>query len=306
MKQLTVLPLGISSAVPTRERNLSSTALLFDGRSILFDCGEATQHQIVRSPVRLGRLEAVLISHLHGDHLYGLPGLLATLSMRGRTEPLALLGPDGLKAFVESAAAASRFVPLFELIISEIEAGEVFRGSGYTIHAAELEHRVRCFGFLFIEDDRPGRFDRERARERGVPEGPLYGQLHRGIDVVLDDGRLVRADEITGPARRGRRIAYVTDTVPCKAAVELARGADLLIHEATYASDMAAEARERWHSTAAEAASIAREAAVGQLLLTHFSPRYGDPEELAREAREIFAATRCAVELEPVAMDTVE
>lgn len=295
MDQVRVVFLGTGAGMPTRERNVASLAVTLDGRTLLFDCGEGTQQQLLRAPVRPGAIDAIFITHLHGDHLFGLPGLLASLGMQSRTRPIAIYGPRGLAAFLRAVPylGTPYDVQLFEL--PEAARGEVMRGDGFRVDAAPLEHRIDCFGFAVIEDDRPGAFDVARARELGVPDGPLFGRLQRGADVAVGD-RIIRSSDVVGLPRRGRRVVYCTDTTPCDAAVELARDADLLIHEATYDASLAAEARERGHSTAAEAATIARRANAARLVLTHVSSRYTDASPLVAEARALFPETTLAAD----------
>ncbi|HEX8173105.1 MAG TPA: ribonuclease Z [Thermoanaerobaculia bacterium] len=282
MQDIRLVFLGTSSGTPTRERNVAAVAVSLDATLLLFDCGEGTQHRLLDAPVRSGALEAIFITHLHGDHVYGLPGLLATLSMNGRTRALTLCGPEGLPEYVEATLRTTHHHPSFELRFASLP----YRGDGFTVIAAPLEHSVPCLGYCVVEDDRPGRFDPSRAAALGIAPGPAYAELVRAND-----------PRVTGPLRRGRRIAYITDTRPCAAAVELARGADVLVHESTYANDLAAEAHERFHSTAEGAARIAAEAGVQRLILTHFSARYGDAATLVEEARSVFANTEAASDL---------
>ena len=291
MQDLRIVFLGTSAGTPSRERNVASVAMVADGRVLLFDCGEATQHQLMRAPVRSGAIDAIFITHLHGDHLFGLPGLLATLGMHGRSTPLTVYGPAGLHAYLAAVPYGGRAYPV---TVVEIEAGEVHRAAGYRVEAAMMDHTAPCFAFALIEDERRGAFDAAGARERGVPPGSMYAALHRGEDVTLPDGTVVRSADVVGPSRPGRRIVYCTDTRPCAAAVQLARDADVLIHESTYADDLATEASERGHSTAGEAAQIARSANVQRLIITHISPRYRDAEPLLADARAVFAATEAA------------
>jgi ribonuclease Z len=286
LQDIRIIFLGTGAGMPTRARNVAAVALVMDGRVLLFDCGEATQHQLMRSPLRFGAIEAIFISHLHGDHLFGLPGLLASMSLNAREAPLALYGPSGITAFMHSLPL---YHTSFDVEIHELAPGRARRANGYTVDAAPLAHSAPCFGFCVVEDDRPGEFDVTRAQALGLPPGPLYGRLQRG-ETVGD----IKPSHVLGPARPGRRVVYVTDTRPCEAAVELARGADVLIHESTYAEEMAEEARERTHATAGEAAEIARRAGVKQLILTHVSPRYGDASRLLEEARAIFPQTMLA------------
>ena len=287
MQDIRLVFLGTSSGTPSRERNVSSIAVVLDGTVVLLDCGEGTQHQLLRAPVRSGAIDAICITHLHGDHVYGIPGLLATLSMNGRRRPLDLVGPPGLAEYVEAVLRTSHHHPDFEVRVSE----PPFRGDGFRIESAPLEHSIPAIGFCIIEDDRPGRFDPEKALALGIPRGPEWAAL-----VKANDPR------VCGPAKRGRRIAYCTDTRPCASAVELARDADVLVHESTYGDEMREEADARLHSTAAGAARIAAEANVGRLILTHFSTRYRDVTPLIEQARAIFPNTEAAEDLAELAV----
>ena len=296
MNQVRLVFLGTSAGTPSRERNLAAVALVMDGRAVLFDCGEGTQQQVLRSSVRASAIEAIFISHMHGDHLYGLPGLLATMSLHGRSEPLTVYGPSPVSQYLRGVYEASYAHTSFDVTIHAVSDGEVIGRDGYEVHVRLLDHTAPCFGYCVAEHERPGEFDVARARALGVPAGPLYRALQQGRDVTLDGGRVVRSAEVVGPPRPGRRIAYCTDTRPCRAAAELARGADVLVHEATYGDDMVAEAGTRGHSTAAEAARVSREAAARRLVLTHISPRYTDASLLLAEARVIFPNTDLAAD----------
>ena len=284
--------LGTGSGTPTRTRNVASVALILDDSSVLlFDCGEGTQHRFIDAPVKSGALDAIFISHLHGDHIYGLPGLLASLSMYGRERPLDLVGPDGLREYIECTLQMSHHTPSFELRVST----PPYRGDGFRVEAAPLDHSVPCLGYCVIEDEFPGRFDVDKARALGIEPGPVYTELIRARDA-----------RVLGPARPGRRVAYCTDTRPCAASVDLARGADVLIHESTYADELTADAHERFHSTASDAAGIALQAGAKRLLLTHFSARYGDVTPLVEQARSTFANTDAAADLAEFEIPRVE
>lgn len=282
MQDLRIVFLGTSSGTPSRTRNVSSVAVVLDGTVVLLDCGEGTQHQLQRAPVRSGAIDAIFVTHLHGDHVYGIPGLLATMSMNGRRRPLDLIGPEGLGDYLEAVLRTSHHNPDFEVRVG----APPFRGDGYSVIAAPLEHSIPAIGFCIIEDDRPGPFDPEKALALGIPRGPAWGEL-----VTARDPR------VCGPAKKGRRIAYCTDTRPCASAIELARDADVLIHESTYGEEMTAEADARLHSTAAGAARVAAEANARKLILTHFSTRYGDVTPLVEQARAIFPNTEAAHDL---------
>lgn len=279
MQDVRIVFLGTSAGTPSRDRNVAAVTIVLDGTVLLFDCGEGTQHQLLRAPVRSGAIEAIFLTHLHGDHVYGLPGLLATLSMNGRTRPLDLIGPEGTAEYLTSTLRTTHHNPMFEIRIAALP----YRGEGFTVTAAMLDHVIPCFGYCVIEDDRPGEFDPEKARALGIPPGPQWRELQRASD-----------PRVTGPKRRGRRIVYCTDTRPCAASAELARDADVLIHESTYAEDMAAEAHERFHSTSTEAARVARDANASKLILTHFSTRYTDVSAMVEEARGVFANVEAA------------
>jgi len=300
MNQVRLVFLGTSAGTPSRERNLAAMALVMDGRALLFDCGEGTQQQILRSSVRAGAIEAIFISHMHGDHLYGLPGLLATMSLHGRSAPLAVFGPERVAQYLRGVYEASYAHTSFDLTIHAVSDGATIARDGYDVHARLLDHTAPCLGFCVIEHDRSGAFDLARAQALGVPAGPLFGALQKGRDVTLDDGRVVRSAAVVGPPRAGRRIVYCTDTRLCAAAIELARGADILVHEATYGDDMAAEAGKRGHSTAADAARVAAAAGVQRLVLTHISPRYTDAAPLLAQARAIFPETELAADFAEV------
>ena len=293
--------LGTSAGVPTRKRNVSSVALQLPqrGELWLFDCGEGTQHQLLRSDLNLSQLTRVFITHMHGDHVYGLMGLLATCGMAGAGRPLTLYGPRGLEQLVRETSRLTQLHTSYPLEIRTVEGGAVFEDDEYTVTSAPLKHRLPAFGYRVTEKDRPGHFDVERARAEGIPAGPLYGRLKRGERVTLPDGRAFDGADFCGPAIRGRSVVYCTDTIYCRSAVELARGADLLIHEATFAEADERLAVRSTHSTTEMAARVAREAGVRLLLITHFSPRYFpgndiSPDDLLREARDAFPATEMA------------
>ena len=289
--------LGTSSGRPTLRRNVSAGALARDGEWMLFDCGEGTQYQLLRTDLRLSRLRYVFVTHLHGDHVLGLPGLLGTLNLARHERPVDVFGPPGIARFVREVSRTTYFRPVFPLHVTEVEEGVVLETPDFTVETRRLNHRVAAFGYAVQERPRPGRFRLEDAQRLGVPPGPLYGRLQRGEAVTLEDGRRVEPAEVVDPPRAGLRVVYCTDTGPCEAARELARGADLLVHEATYTRDMADEAVERGHSTADEAARVARDAGARHLLITHYSPRYEDVEPLLGEARAVFARTTAARDL---------
>jgi len=294
--------LGTSASRPTVERNVSSLALVREGETLLFDCGEGTQRQMMRYGISFA-LEDVFFTHFHADHLLGLVGLLRTLALQGRTERMRLWGPRGAARVLRSAAEFGGERVGFPLEVTELQSGEAIARSGYVITPFEADHRGgRSLGYAVVEDERRGRFNPELARELGIPEGPLWGKLHRGLSVTLDDGRVIEPSVLVGPRRPGRRVVLSGDTRPCDATVDAARGADVLVHEATFSDDEADRARETGHSTAREAAAVASRAGVRTLVLTHFSARYSrDASELQVQAAEVFpavVAARDGLELE--------
>lgn len=301
MASMQVTFLGTSAGVPTRQRNLSSVALRLPerGEIWLFDCGEGTQQQILRSPLKISQIARVFITHMHGDHFFGLPGLLATCRMAGHVEHIDVYGPPELEAYLGESFRISEAGFGDALGIHTVREGVVYEDKDFVVSARRLKHRIPSFGYRVEERDRTGQFDVERARSLGIPAGPLYGKLKNGETITLDDGRTFDGHDFCGPQKRGRTFVYSTDTIYCQSAVELARGADLLIHEATYATADEDLAQRSLHSTTAMAARVAREAEVRQLIMTHFSPRYAvgnevEPEQLLQEARAVFPDTLMA------------
>ncbi|HEX3927396.1 MAG TPA: ribonuclease Z [Gemmatimonadales bacterium] len=294
MMQVTFL--GTSAAVPTVERNVASLMLQREGEHVLFDCGEGTQRQMMRYGAGFS-FDDLFFTHFHADHTLGLAGLLRTLGLQGRTAPLNLHGPRGAKRHLSALITLGMERMKFPVEITELKAGDALpRGGGeYDLLVGEAAHRGDAVAYAVVEHDRLGRFDPERARELGIPEGPAWGRLHRGEAISLPDGRKVVSADLVGPARPGRRVVYSGDSAPCAGVAELARGADLLIHEATFGEDERDRARETMHSTARDAATLAARVGVKKLVLTHISARYSrEAPELAAEAREVFPETAIA------------
>jgi len=288
---LSVLFLGTAGSVPTVQRAPASILVRRGGERVLIDCGEGTQRQLLRS-VGLPDVEHVFLTHYHADHILGVTGLLRTMGLQDRTAPVTLYGPPGAQRVLGAAIALGIERNKFPVEINEVRPGDRLRREQFDIVVFETEHRPDTVGFALAEHTRLGRFNPDRARELGVPEGPLWGRLHKGETVVLEDGRNVAPADLVGAPRRGRTLVYSGDTRPSLAVVEAARGADLLIHEATFGSDELERAKETGHSTASEAARVAVEAGVRRLVLTHISPRYTrDAPELLAEARAIFPET---------------
>jgi ribonuclease Z len=284
--------LGTSATRPTVERNVSSIAVVREGETLLFDCGEGTQRQMMRYGVSFG-FEDIFFTHFHTDHVIGVIGLLRTMALQGRTERLRLWGPRGAARTLKRAEDFGMDRLTFGLEVTELEPGQRVERGDYAIVPFPVDHRgARAFGYALVEHDRKGRFNPDLARELGIPEGPMWGEIHRGRAVTLPDGRVIEPRVLVGLPRPGRKLVITGDTRPCAATVEASRGADLLVHEATFGDEESARAVETGHSTAREAATVAKEAAVGTLVLTHFSARYSrDAGELGKEAREVFERT---------------
>jgi len=286
---LDVVFVGTSGSMPTAQRAPAATLVRRGGERLLFDCGEGTQRQLLRSDVGLIDLPEIFLTHFHADHFLGLPGMLKTFALRGRELPLSLYGPPGLAELVGSLRRLfGRLTYSYEIL--ELRAGDVLNRDGYTLRPFAVRHGVSAIGYALVEQERPGRFDVGTAEGLGVPFGPERGSLQRGESVTLPEGQVVTPSDVLGPARPGRKLVFSGDTAPIQSVADAAEGADLLVHEATFCEDQRERARDTEHSTAAEAARIARDAGVKLLALTHLSTRYfgGDVE---REAREIFPAT---------------
>ena len=284
---LDVVFIGTAGSAPTAGRGLPATLVRRGGDRLLFDCGEGTQRQLLRS-IGLVDLEEIFLTHFHADHFLGLPGMLKTFGLRGRETPLTIHGPPGLRALFDALKPVIGGTA-YEVRLVELEPNVPLERDGYLVAPFQVAHRVRAYGYAVVEHDRPGRFDEQRALELGVRPGPDFGRLQRGEPVSVD-GRDVLPEEVLGEVRRGRRLVLAGDTAPSDATRAVAHRADLLVHEATFTNEEAARAAETGHSTARGAAQLASEAEVSLLALNHVSPRYG-PDELLAEAREVFDAT---------------
>jgi len=294
---LSVTFLGTSAARPTVERNVSAMALVREGETLLFECGEGTQRQMMRYGVSFA-LSEIFFTHFHADHFLGVIGLIRTLGLQTREEPMRLYGPKGAKKLLSQALQLGVERVPFEVEVQEVKPGDVITGgnraprTAYDIHAFATDHGGGSVGYALREHERPGRFDPEKARAAGVPEGPLWGKLQRGEAVELPDGRKVVPEGIVSEKRRGRIVVFTGDTRPCAAVVDAAQAADLLIHEATFGEEEKERAKETGHSTAREAAQVALAANAGRLVLSHVSARYSiSADELVKEAREVFKET---------------
>jgi ribonuclease Z len=288
---LSITFLGTGAATPTIDRNVSGLAVQRKGETLLFDCGEGNQRQIMRYGVGFAFRE-IFFSHYHADHLLGVTGLLRTMGLQDRTLPVTLYGPKGAQRILGAAVTLGIERNKFPVEIVEVKPGDRLARDEYEIAVFETEHRADTVGYALVEHLRLGRFNPDRAVELGIPEGPLWGQLHKGKTVTLADGQTVGPANLVGPPRPGRKLVYSGDTRPHPSVVEASRGADLLVHEATFGGDEMERARETGHSTAAEAARVALDAGVRRLVLTHISSRYNrDAAELLAEARAVFPET---------------
>ena len=303
--RLKLVPLGTSAGRPTLLRGASALAVATEGAWVLCDCGEGAQIAALRAGLSLSRLDAVLITHLHGDHFNGLPGLLGTLGLEGRQRPLVVAGPPGITALLQHLErAGSLGTGDMEVRVLEQQGngGEVrIEGSQFLVESRPLAHRVPTYGFRVALPDRPGTLDVSRSDAAGVPRGPLLADLKAGRAVTLPDGRVVGPEGLVGPRQPGASMAYALDTIPCPSSVELGRGVDALVHEATYEDARAALAHERGHSTGVEAARIAAEAEAAALVLTHFSPSVNG-DNLAEEAKSIHPRITVAEDLAEIAI----
>ncbi len=286
---LCVTFLGTSGAVPTTQRNTSGVFLRREGDRLLFDCGEGTQRQMMRFGTGFA-VDHVFVTHLHGDHVLGLPGLLQTMDFNDRTDPLSIHVPSGTAGDVEAMLEVTHARPSFPLRINQTRGGRIaLDADGYEVRAFETDHNTRSVGYALIEAERKGRFDRERAEELGVPVGPKFQRLHAGEAVELADGTVVEPEQVVGEPRPGRRVVYTGDTRPTDTTVAAAENAELLIHDATFAEDNAERASWTGHSTAREAGEIAAETGAAKLALVHISSRYaGDSTPLQRDAEAVF------------------
>lgn len=285
--------LGTAASRPTVGRNVSGLAVQREGDLVLFDCGEGTQRQMMRYGTGFA-VGAIFVSHAHADHFLGITGLLRTMALQGRVEPLEIYGPPGSARTLRAAAELGVDRVSFPVRVEELRPGESVPGDEYRIQAFAVDHGTSAVGWALVEDERLGRFDVDAARAMGIPEGPLFGRLHRGLPVEVD-GRVIRPEEVVGPPRPGRTVAYTGDTRPADGTREIARDADALVHEATFGDEERDRARETFHSTARQAGELAREAGAHRLFLTHLSARYSDDASvLEDEARRAFPPARVA------------
>jgi ribonuclease Z len=292
---LRVVFLGTGGSVPTPTRGLPAVLIQRKGEQIMFDCGEGVQRQMIRAGCGFHRKMKILVTHMHGDHVLGLPGLMQTMALLDRERKLDVYGPPGIREFLQCIKKTVQFALTFTVEIHEIEEeGTVCEESEYSIQAAWANHVIPSLAYALVEKPRPGRFYPEKAKLLGIPEGPLWSRLQQGHEAKLRGGRIVRPMEVVGPPRGGRKIVYTGDTRPFKGFVRLSAGADLLIHDATLEDDLRERAFEDGHSTPSQAAQDAKKAKVKQLILTHISARYSDTSTLLKQAKKVFRKTQVA------------
>jgi ribonuclease Z len=294
--------LGTSAGSPTAQRNVSSIVLDVRqerGHLWLFDCGEATQMQMQKAKFSLSKLEILFLTHLHGDHLFGLPGVLTSRSLMQNQSSLILVGPKGIKQFIETVIEISDSWLTYPLNIIELEEDcTVFDDNQFRVEAKLLQHRVPCFGYRIIEKDLPATLDIDKLKQDNIEVGSHYADLKKGLTVILDDGRIIHGRDYQGSIRKGKKLTILGDTIPCQASIELAKDVDLLVHEATQEQALEEKALDRGHSTTVQAASIAKQANAKRLIITHISPRYAlaDNARLVNEAKAVFTNTEIATD----------
>lgn len=299
-----IIFLGTGAAVPSKNRKLSSIAIKRKNEILILDAGEGLQYQLIEADLNIMKISKIFISHLHGDHIFGLPGLILTLKMYHRKKPLQLYGPPGIIQFLVAVNSISGVMDTeFELQIKEIGEGCVVEEKEYSVDSALADHGIYTLAFSITEKPYLGKLFPEKARALGVPEGPLWSKLKAGESIQLNDGRIINSYDVVGPTRPGRKITYSVDTRPAKSIVLLSQNSDVLIHEATFDDSLSEKAKQTGHATAVEAAKIAKDAEVKQLILTHISTRYKDTTILYEQAKEIFPNTIIAEDFMEITLD---
>lgn len=289
---LQIIFLGTAAGVPTPRRNLPGILLQREGEQLLFDCGEGVQRQILIARTNFNKITKIFVTHLHGDHVMGLPGLLQTMALMNRERKLEIYGPPKIRQFLRGISETVQFILTFQVEIHEIKkAGIVCEEKDYTVRAVRSKHVLTSYAYAYIEKARPGTFYPERAKALNVPEGPLWSKLQKGRNVQLPGGAIIRPEEVIGPSRQGRKVVYTGDTRPFKLLEKFAFGADVLIHDSTLGDELVKRAREYGHSTVAQAAKTAKNALVKKLVLSHISQRYEDMNKWLNQARKIFKNT---------------
>jgi ribonuclease Z len=288
MTQLSILFLGTGGSWPSVKRNVSSVALKRAGEIILFDCGEGTQRQFQKSKLSYMQISKIFITHFHGDHFLGLPGLIQTMQLNDREMPLHIYGPKGMIKLLSQLLSLGYFKPNYEIIGCELDGGDILEFDGYKISAMRVKHGIPALAYCLEEGMRPGKFDKPKALKLGIIEGPMFSNLQKGKTIILEDGRKITPNMVLGPSRKGRKIVFSGDTKPIDEMINFAKNADVLIHDATFDSELEDLSSDYGHTTASQAAEIAKKASVDKLFLIHISPRYNENNVLEEEAKKIF------------------
>ena len=288
MTQLHIIFLGTGGSWPTIKRNVTSIAIKRGSEIILFDCGEGTQRQFQRSNLSYMQISKIFITHFHGDHFLGLPGLIQTMQLNDRNKPLHIYGPEGMQELVNQILNLGYFRPSYKIFSHDLKASDKIEFEDYNIHTLRVKHNVPTFAYCFLEHQRPGKFNKSKALEFGIPEGPFFNKLQRGHSVTLSNGKIIKPNMVLGPSRKGRMIVISGDTKPCEELITFSKNADVLIHEATFDTELEMISKEYGHSTAVQAAEIAKKANVQKLFLVHISPRYLDDHLLQNQAKKVF------------------
>ncbi len=288
MDQLSIIFLGTGGSWPTVKRNVTSIAVKRGKEIILFDCGEGTQRQFQKSNLSYMQISKIFITHFHGDHFLGIPGLIQTMQLNDRKKPLNIYGPPGTIELTKKLLSLGYFRPGYEIIAHDVEEDDNLEFEGYKIIPFKVDHGVPALGYSLVEDKRPGKFNKKRALELKIPEGPLFSKLQKGEEIKLKNGKKISPESVLGKPRKGRKIVFSGDTKPTKNILKYAKNADVLIHEATFSKEFEDIAGEYGHSTASNAAKIAKQSNVKNLYLTHISPRYLDGSDIEKEAKQIF------------------
>ncbi len=288
--------LGTSAAQPTAERGMTCICLVLDREILMFDAGEGAQIAFSKAKLGWNKKMRIFVTHLHGDHCVGILGLLQTMSLQNRTESVDIYGPTGIEEFIAANLKILNFGLTFPVRITRIKEGFVFDDSRFSIHVCEAEHSIPAYSYLFTEKDKPGKFYPEKAKELGIPEGKLWHELQNGNEVKIGE-RLVRPSDVTGEKRQGIKIGISGDTRPTPKLAEFFKGCNYMTFDSTYSGVLQDKAKENYHSTSKEAAELAKKACVSNLILTHFSARYEDVEELVNEAKTIHGSVTAARDL---------
>ncbi|MGI0079954.1 MAG: ribonuclease Z [Nitrososphaerales archaeon] len=297
MSDIKIQFLGTSSAVPTRQRGLSCTVLHFENELIIFDCGEGAQRAALAAGIGLNRESSVFITHMHGDHVVGLLGLMQTMSMNRREKPLRIFGPKSITEFIVSNQRILGFGLTYDAYAKTVRQGLAFESKYFRVFAQKSEHSRLSYAYVFEEKQRPGRFDTKKALALRVPEGPLWGRLQHGRNVKSERGRTIRPEQVLGKPRMGKRIGISGDTRPSDSLSRFFQGCDVIVADSTYGDQHKELALENMHSTSREAAAMAKRARAKTLILTHFSARYRNVTQLVKQAREVFPNTIAASDM---------